>query len=451
MSADAMLKGPALKSVIIFALPIILGNAFQQFYSMVDSIVVGKYEGANALAAVGSASTVSNCLVMACSGFTAGASVVVSQLYGAGQFKDIKTTISTTLIFSITLAVAVSIIFVPLVPGIAVLTHVPEDIMDGAVTYMRIYGAGLIFLMLYNFFAAVLRSLGDSVTPLIFLIISSLLNIVGDLYFVIELKMGVAGVAWATVLSQAVSVFLCIIHVFRKSDYFRFGKGEFTFSKRLFRYVMRLGIPSAVQSTVTNMGFVFVQGLVNRFSTVNIAAYTAAMKMEGLSMVPFGGVAQAYAVFAGQNIGAGNVDRTKKGLKQCLIFISAMALTCSAVIYVVGPLLISLFVDSGETVVIERGTAYLRVYCPFLVVHGVMAIYVSMLRGVGDSFHAMLISLSDLMSRVLAAYALSLWAGFDFMGCAYAVPIGWAVASVLALYRYHSGKWMGKAVTEQEA
>lgn len=445
-SPDSMLHGSPMKSIIIFALPIILGNVFQQLYSMVDSIVVGKFVGAGALAAVGSSSTVSNCLVMACAGFTNGASVVVAQLFGADQHKDIKSTISTTLIFAVSLAIIVSLIFAPLVPAVARLVNVPDDIMAESVTYMRIYCGGLIFLMLYNFFASVLRSLGDSVTPLIFLVVSSLLNIAGDLFFVIKLNMGVAGVAWATVISQAISVVLCIIHIRRKNEYFHFGKGEFIFSKRLFRFVMRMGIPSAIQGGVTNMGFIFVQGLVNSFSTVNIAAYTAAMKLESLSMVPFGGIADAYAVFAGQNIGAGDIKRTKEGLRKSLVFMMSLAVACSALIYVIGPSLIGMFVESSETEVISRGTAYLRTYCPFLAFHGLMSLHSGFLRGAGDSVPVMVVSLADLGMRVLAAYALSLWFNIGFMGCAYAVPTGWFCAASIAIGRYLSGKWQGKAV-----
>lgn len=449
ISPDSMLRDSPLKSIILFGLPIIFGSMFQQLYSMVDSIVVGNFEGAGALAAVGSSATVCNFLVMVCAGFANGASIVVSQLFGAGEHDKIKATISTTLIFSVIFSVIMALVFAPLAPGVARLVNVPEDIMDASVTYMRIYCVGLIFLMLYNFFTAVLRSLGDSVTPLIFLVISSLLNIVGDLFFVVGLGLGVAGVAWATVIAQGVSVLLCIIHIRGKNRYFHFEKGEFVFSKQLFRYVMRMGIPSAVQNGVTNMGFIFVQGLVNSFSTMNIAAYTAAMKLESLAMVPFGGISQAFAVFAGQNIGAGEVKRTKDGLRKSLIFVLILALSCSAIIFIVGPWLIEIFVGKSETEVILRGTAYLRTFCPLLAVHAIMSLFGSFLRGAGDSIMTMFIFLTDLGMRVLAAYAISLWMGVGFMGCAYAVPIGWFCAAVLAVGRYCSGKWKDKAVVSK--
>lgn len=444
-----MLHGSPIKSIILFALPIFFGSIFQQLYSMVDSIVVGNYVGAGALAAVGSSATVCNCLIMACSGFTTGASVVVAQQFGAGKKGDIKATLSTTFIFLSLFSILLSIVSQPIAPVLARLINVPDEIFDDSVTYMRVYWAGMVFLMLYNFFAAVLRALGDSITPLIFLIVSSVLNIFGDLYFVLNLDMGVAGVAWATVLSQAVSVILCSVYVSFKSEYFKFQKGEFVFSKKLFSYVLQMGIPAALQGSVSNLGFIMVQSLVNSFSTLNIAAYTAANKMEGFSMLPIHGVTQAFAIYVGQNMGAGDVERTKKGMRQTALFLSGLSIACSALIYAIGPILIGMFVDASEVEVISRGTAYLRAFCPFLIFHALMQVFVSVLRGAGDGVMAMVSSFFDLGMRMLAAYALSLWIGIGFMGCAYAIPIGWFCSTVMALLRYRSGKWQDMAVVSK--
>ena len=450
-SPEMMLMGSPLKSIIMFGLPIVFGNVFQQLYSMVDSIVVGRFDGAGALAAVGTSATVCNCLMMACSGFSTGASVVVSQQFGAGRRGDIKTTHSTTLIFLVILSVLVSLICFPLVPGLASLIRVPEDIIGDAILYMRIYLVGLIFLMLYNFFAAVLRALGDSVTPLLFLVISSLLNIAGDLFFVVKLQMGVAGVAWATVLSQAVSVVLCVVYVAKKSEYFQYSRGEFRFSRKIFGYVLRMGIPSAIQGSISNVGFVMVQSLVNSFGTINIAAYTAANKLESFSMLPISGFAQAFAVYVGQNMGAGDVKRTREGVRVITTFMVTVSLLSSAIMYIIGPQLVGLFLDAGETEAIARGATYMRTYCPFLIFHATMQIFSSVLRGSGDSLMNMVCSLSDLGMRMLAAYALSLWIGIGFIGCAWAIPIGWFCSTLIGVTRYVSGKWQTKAVVKKEA
>lgn len=443
-SPEIMLTDNPLRSILTFGMPIVIGNIFQQLYSMVDTIVVGKYVGVNALAAVGSSATVCQMLVMACFGLSSGAGVVIAQFFGAGRRREINTTISTTLIFAVFLSIVLSIAAWPLFPGIGRLIHIPEEILSDAVLYMRIYSAGLVFLMLYNFYANILRSLGDSVTPLIFLIISSLLNIAGDLWFVIGFGLGVAGVALATVLSQAVSVILCIFYAGRKIEFFRFAKGEFRFSKELFGLVLKTGIPAMIQSAVNNLGFIIVQSLINSFGAVNIAAYTAANKMEMLSMLPVIGVTSAFAVFAGQNIGAQDIERTKQGMRSTIRFLLAVCVIMSSVMFAVGPKLIGLFVDSSEAVVISRGTAYMRTFCPFLILFALMNVYTSLLRGAGDSVMAMLCSMTDLMMRLTAAYVLSLLFGIGFMGCAIAIPIGWGSAAFVSWLRARSGKWMEK-------
>lgn len=254
-----MTTGSPLKMIILFGIPILIGSLFQQLYNMVDSIVVGNYVGANALAAVGASSNVSMFLVAASSGLTTGASVVVAQLVGAQQTERIKRSISTTLIFLLVLSVVLSVAGALLSDVFCRWLNVPDNIFEDSVTYLRIYMLGVVFMVLYNFFAAILRSLGDSTTPLIFLIISSLLNIAGDLWFVLGLGWGVAGVAWATVLAQAVSVLLCSIYVNRCIAYFHFGRGEFCFDRPLFREILRIGVPSALQGSVMSLGFLLVQ------------------------------------------------------------------------------------------------------------------------------------------------------------------------------------------------
>ena len=445
-----MLTASPLQSVVSFGIPIFFGSIFQQLYSMVDSIVVGKFVGSHALAAVGSSAVLSFYFVRVCMGFSAGSTVVVAQQYGAGRQSEVRTTISTTLIFLVLLSIAVSAVGMPLLPVFARMTHIPDEILQESLTYLRITMAGLIFTMLYNLFAGILQALGDSVTPLIFLVISSILSILGDLFCVIRLGMGVAGVALATLAAQAVSVLLCAIYVRRRVPYFQFERGTFRFDRTIFRMVLRMGVPAAIQGGLMEMGFIFVQSLVNSFSTVNIAAYAAASKMENFSMMPLHAVSQGYSVFVGQNMGAGNVQRTKKGLGQVTLLSCALALVSSAVIWIIGPNLIRLFVKASETEVIRRGTAYLRTFSPFLVMHAVMQMFCSTLRGAGDSVWSTVAASSDLAGRLIAAYALSLGLGLGFMGCAWAIPIGWTVSVLVGGARYFSGKWTDMAVVRRK-
>lgn len=441
-----MTKGSPLKLIIMFGLPILFGSIFQQLYSMVDSIVVGRFVSAGALAAVGATGNISGLLISAATGLTTGASIVSAQLMGAKQTDRIKASISTTLIFTLILSVIISIVGALGAGKLCEWTRVPEDIFEDSVTYLRIYMIGLVFLMLYNFFASMLRSFGDSTTPLVFLIISSILNIIGDLWFVIGLHMGVAGVAWATVLSQAISVILCIIYVSHKVEYFKFAKGEFRFDKGLFREILRMGIPSALQGSVMSLGFVLVQGLINSFGSNYIAAYTAASKMEMLSHLPVDSFAMGYAVYVGQNMGAGNVERTKDGLRKTLIMTSALCVVLAVLLFGIGEQLVGLFVDESETIVIQYGAQFLRTFAPFTVLFAAMNVYNSTLRGAGDSVFSMAAMMCDLGFRVIAAYILCSIPSIGFLGIAYAIPTGWAAAALISFIRYRTGKWQTKTV-----
>lgn len=441
-----MLNGPILPRILTFSLPIFLGSVFQQLYNMVDSIVVGKYVSADALAAVGSTGTISMLLIGIMMGFPTGASVVAAQFAGAGHKHKIKSTISTTLWFLLGLAVVLTVIGLALSETIMQLVNVPENIFADAVTYFRIFIAGMLFMSLYNFFASFLRALGDSTTPLIFLIISSVLNIVGDLLFVIVFRMGVAGVAWATVLSQAVSVVLCFIYVSRTSEYFQFKKGELVFDKVLFRSILRLGLPASLQSSITSLGMITVQGLINSYGSVCMAAYTSANKMEGLSHLPVMGLSQALSLYTGQNIGARQIDRARKGLVQSIVFALALSLVMAGIIILAGPYIMRLFVNDTDVQVIEIGANFMKIWAPFILFHAAAQSYVAFLRGSGDSIAAMISMFFDLGVRTVFAYVFAIGLDMGFMGIAYSLPCGWVACAAFAFIRYLSGKWKSKAV-----
>ena len=441
-----MLHGSILKGIITFSLPILLGNVFQQLYSMVDSIIVGKYVSANALAAVGSTATISMMLVGIMMGFPTGASVVAAQFAGAGQTEKIRRTISTTLYFLLGLAVVLALAGLILAPSIMRWVNVPEELLPDALAYFRIYLGGMVFMSLYNFFASFLRALGDSVTPLIFLIVSSLLNIVGDLFFVLVLHMDVPGVAIATVLAQGISVALCWMYVSRTSKYFKFQKGEMVFDKALFKDILRLGLPSSIQMSITSLGMVMVQGLINSFGAVSMAAYTSANKMEQLCAVPMSGVSMALSFFVGQNIGAGNQARAKKGLAWSLAFCVSFAAVMSTILYFTGHTIMHLFVNDSDVEVINVGAAFMRLWAPLLFCHGVSQCFVSFLRGAGDSLNSMIAMFFDLGVRTIMAYVFALALGMGFMGIAYSIPCGWIGCSLYAAILFFTGIWKRKAV-----
>ena len=445
-----MTQGPILGRLIQFCLPIFLGLVFQQFYNMVDSIVVGKYVSADALAAVGTCAPLVQFLIGIMAGFNMGASVVASQLIGAEKRDEIKPTISTTAIVLIIISLTITVLAVSFATPIMHLLSVPDNILPDTVTYFRIFSAGCIFLALYNFFASFLRSLGDSTTPLIFLIISSILNIAGDLFFVLVLKHGVDGVAYATVIAQAVSVVLCILYVSKRNEYFSFKKGEFRFDKTLFRSILRLGIPSSLQTGLSSIGMLAVQRLINSYGSVCIASYTAANKMEMICNLPVTSVSQGLSLFVGQNIGAGKTDRAKKGMWLSMSFSAVIGILLSIAIYTFGPNLMKLFVNDGDIEVINIGAQFMRIWAPLVVAHGISQIVVSFLRGSGDSIWAMICMISDLIGRTIMAYIFALAAGMGFLGIAYAIPCGWIITVIIAFSRFFTGGWQKKAVVNRK-
>ena len=445
-----MTSGPILKQLLVFGAPIFLGSVFQQLYSMVDSIVVGNYVGSDALASVGSASVISNCLVMVATGLTTGASVVVAQLAGAKQFERIRHAISTTLIFAFFVAFGATAAGLLFAPDIIRWVRVPEGLRADSVAYLRIYVGGILFLMLYNFFSAMLCALGDSKTPLIFLVIASLLNIAGDLWFVLVFRMGVPGVALATVLAQGISVILCAVHCARKVEAFRFQKGEFRFYRTLFGDILRLSVPSALQFSLASLGLVLVQGLINSFGEIPMAAYTAASKLEGVSHLPIESISMSLSVFVGQNIGAGSTKRVKTGLQRALLASAGICTVIAVLVYTLGPQLIALFVggeDKNAEEVIRIGAAFMRIWAPLTVAFAVMNCFTSVLRGAGDAIFVMTASFADLGGRLVMAYVLAIGFQIGFMGIAYAMFSGWLLSLIISVLRYVSGRWKNKAIS----
>lgn len=441
-----MLEGPILSRILVFSFPIFLGLVFQTFYNLVDSIVVGKYVSADALAAVGTTSPISMLLVGMMTGFSVGASVVAAQFLGAGQKEKIKPTISTTFWFLLFFSLFLIAVGLLLSSNIMHWVNVPDNIYDDTVAYFRIYVLGLLFMAMYNFFASFLRSVGDSTTPLFFLIISSVLNIFGDLFFVLVLHKGVAGVAWATVIAQGISVVLCIAYTRRRNEYFQFDQGEMVFDKTLFKDILRLGLPSGIQASITGIGFVMVQSLINSYGSVSIAAYTAASKMEQITNLPMSGVAQGLALFIGQNIGAGQEKRAKTGLYQSTAFVVLISALMSGLILLFGPSLMQMFVNAEDAQVIEVGARFMRIWAPLIVLHAIQECFVSFLRGAGDSLFSMISMFFDLITRTVMAYVFALGVGLEFMGIAWAIPCGWLLAALCSVLRYFSGRWRSKSV-----
>jgi putative MATE family efflux protein len=441
-----MTKGSVARQIIIFAIPLFIGNIFQQLYNMVDAVVVGRFVGKNALAAVGTSFPAMFLLVALVMGLTMGASVVVSQLFGAGDLKKMRRALSTAFIFLLICALSLTLIGILAARSLLLLLKTPPEIIDDASIYLKIIFAGLLFMFLYNTIAAFLRALGDSRTPLYFLIISSLLNMGLDLLFVLRFKMGVAGVGWATVISQAVSVILCIIYIYKRVELLRLKPRDLIFDRELFALSVRLGIPASIQQTVVSFGMIAVQGLVNSFGSVTMAAYTAAARIDSIAMMPIMNLGLAVSTFTAQNIGAGNLERVRRGYRRTLAMVAACCVATSAVILLFGPKLIELFIDAREVEVIAQGNDYITVVSFFYILLGLLFVTNGVLRGSGDMIVSMASTIVNLTVRVIFAYFLSSRAEIGYHGIWWSIPIGWGCGFIVAYTRYRSGKWTVKAV-----
>jgi putative MATE family efflux protein len=446
-----MTKGPEFRQILLFTVPMLIGAVFQQMYNMVDSIVVGRYVGPNALAAVGTSFPVIFLLVSMVVGLTVGSGVVISQYYGAKQHEKLRRSVSTALIFQMGAGLLVSGVGILLARPLLVLLNTPPEILGSAVSYMHIYLGGMIFSFVYNSLAGFLRALGDSRTPLYFLMISTVSNIILNIYFVAVRGWGVKGVAWATVISVALASVLLTVYVYRRVPLLAIGRGEWVFDLSIFRQVLRIGIPSAVQQSVASMGFMAVQSLINSFGGATMAANTAAARLDSFALMPIMNLGMALSTFAGQNIGAGQIERVKRGLKATWVMVATCAVSMSLLVYIFGPQLLQMFVKAEEVEVISRGMEYLKIVSVFYLLFGTMNIFNSVLRGAGDNMVPMYTIIVDLGVRVAVAYWLTSIPAISYRGVWWAIPAGWGVACVIPSIRFFSGAWKDKAVVKTVA
>lgn len=442
-------EGKPLKLLFFFSLPMLMGNLFQQLYNMVDSIVVGNFVGADALAAVGASFPVVFLSVALASGLSMGCNVVISQLFGGGYIREMKTTISTALISQFILSICVTIIGELISPGLLRLLKTPENIMTDSLIYLQIYFGGSIFLFLYNTLNGIYNALGNSKTPLYFLMISTLTNIVLDLLFVIKFHWGVAGVALATLIAQgicAVLSFLTIIKYLKQLEDEPESKTEekhSVFHVSAIQRIAKVGIPSMIQQSIVSVSMLMMQGLVNSYGSIYIAGYTAATKIDSLAMLPNMNFSNAISSYTAQNIGANKPERVKEGYKANLLMVVIFSIIITSTIFLFGPWLLNLFMDSDLNVeAIKYGMSYMRIVSSFYILMGIMFTSNGLLRGSGDMKFFMASSLFNLMSRIIIAYSLAPHIGS--IAIAWSIPIGWFIGASISFLRFKSGKWLNK-------
>lgn len=435
----SMTEGSPVRCMVTFAIPMILGNLFQQLYNLADSMIVGKLVGQEALAAVGVSTAITMLFVMVAVGTGIGCSVVISQLFGAEKIKEMKTAISTALISIMVFSLLLSIIGRVFSRSILRLMGTPGDIFAGAETYMNIYFYGFFFLFLYNAFSAVFNALGDSKKPLYFLLFSSAFNIGLDLLFVGKFGWGIAGAAWATFIAQALSAALSFGVLLYKLAQIRCESFRY-FDGGMLVNMTRVAIPTIVQQSMVSVGMLLIQTVVNRFGQVFIAGYTAACKIDGIAIVPMVNAGNAVSTFVAQNMGAGKPERAKKGYHIGLVMAMGIGLLIGVIMFFFGDACVGAFMDAAKDgAAIAVGAKYISLVSMFYFIMGAMSATNSVLRGAGDMGWFMCVTLVSLALRVFLTFLLAdATAGMIII---WANPIGWAVGLLIAYCRYRQGGW----------
>lgn len=438
-------KGNVAGVILKFALPMLLGNVFQQLYSIVDAIIVGKFLGKDALASVGASFPIIFTIIALVIGIGGGASVVISQYFGARDYDKVRRAIDTVNIFLLFTGIGISIIGILSSRWLFTLLQLPEELMAPAITYLNIYLVGMVVFFGFNGTTSILRGIGDSKTPLYFLIVATIVNIGLDLLFVVVLKWGIAGAAWATVISQVIAFTSLIIYINRTHNLVRFAIKGLVFDWEIFKHSIRIGLPTGIQQTFVALGMMALMGIVNTFGTDVIAGYTAAGRIDSIAGLPAMSISMALSVFVGQNLGAGKIERIRAGLKAALLIGSVTSLTTTFAAILWAEPLMRIFTTDPN--VISVGKEYLVIVSLFYLVFSTMFVFTGLLRGAGATLIPMFITLFSLwLVRIPLAWFLSKHIGVQ--GIWWSIPIAWFLGMIFSYIYYKMGHWKNKAVVK---
>ncbi|WP_333648463.1 MATE family efflux transporter [Lacrimispora sp.] len=426
-----MTTGNPTKKILLFSLPIFLGNVFQQIYSMSDTLVVGRFLGKEALAAVGSSSALVVFINAILIGLCMGSGILFAEFYGAKKYKQLSDAVSTTVIFIFSVTVFISAVCIIFLDPLVRMFQVPEDALVLSKSYLRIIFAGLPFMFLYNIASAVLRAAGDSKTPLIFLILASVINVAFDFILVIYTPLGVKGPAWSTFAAQFFSGIPLCIFALKKLDFLDIG---FRFNKTMFIRVAKYSLLTSLQQSIMNFGILLVQGLVNSFGIVAMAAFTAGVRIDSFAYMPAQDFGNAFATYIAQNKGAGKTERIREGFHSAILCSTVFCGIISAAVCFFAPNLIALFVPDDKAV-IEAGVQYLRIEGAFYVLIGYLFLHYGFYRGLGHFYTSTVLTLISLGIRVAFSYAL-VWLGFGLSSIWWSIPMGWALADIAGFIWY---------------
>lgn len=430
-----MTQGNITRHIITFALPLLIGNLFQQLYNTVDTWVVGNYVSNEAFSAVGTVGPIINMLIGFFMGLSSGAGVVISQYYGAKRYDKVHHTVHTAIVMTLVLGVVFTGVGLAMTPYMLRLMNTPDNVMPESTEYLTIYFSGIIGLMLYNMGAGILRAVGDSQRPFYFLVVCAVMNTVLDLVFVLGFGMGVEGVALATILSQGTSAILVIVTLIRTSTCIKLHLRDLRIHWDMLKKIFRVGIPAAIQMAITAFSNIFVQSYINYFGDNCMSGWTAYAKVDQLLFLPMQSIALASTTFVGQNLGCNLIDRAKKGVRQSLLIAVAATLIMMVPVLVFASPVVAFFNDKPE--VVEYGTLLLRWLSPFYVLCCFNQIYSGALRGAGNSRAPMIIMLSSFVVFRQAYLFIMAKICNEIIPIAMSYPAGWLLCSALTTIYYH--------------
>lgn len=434
------------KLILQFALPMVAGNVFQQLYNVVDSIIIGNYIGDEALAAVGASFPIIFLLISLVVGLGSGFTIIVSQYFGAKRFDMVRRTVDTTYVILFFASIVITVVGIFFSEPIFKLTDLPDEVLPEAQNYLNLYFTGTIFFFGFNGTSSILRGMGDSKTPLYFLIIATISNIFLDLLFVVVFEWGVEGAAIATIISQAGAFITAIFYLNKRHEIVNLSFRKYIFDKEIFRNSVRIGLPSGLQQTFVAVGMIALYGIVNQFGTTTIAAYSVATRIDSFASMLAMNFAAALAAFVGQNLGANKPERIKAGLRSTWITTSIISVTISGIVILFGEQMMGFFTPNPE--VIALGNEYLIIVSSFYIIFSTLFVINAVLRGAGDTLIPMFSTLFALwIVRVPASYLLA--DKYGVTGIWWAVPLGWGAGMILAWLYYLTGRWKTKGVLKQ--
>ena len=438
--STVMTEGSIWKKILFFSIPLILGNLFQQLYNTVDSIIVGNYIGSEALAAVGSSGSLINLLIGFCIGASAGAGVVIAQFYGAQDREGVRKAVHTTIAIAIAAGAVLTVVGIVATPILLKAMGTPQEVFDQASIYLKVYFGGILFSVVYNMSAGILNAVGNSKRSLVYLMIAATSNIFLDLLFVVVLKMGIVGAAIATDISQLLSCIFIILFIVRSEDVYRVKLKDIRCYDNLLGKILKIGLPTGVQNIVISLSNVIVQSSVNSFGAVAMAGFAAYIKVDGFNILPVLSFSMAATTFVGQNVGAGRLDRVKKGM-YVSVAMGIIYTVCTGILLLTfAPQVIGVFTQNGK--VVEYGVYIMKFFCPFYWMLGILHILAGTIRGTGKTMQAMVVFLFSLcIFRVLwiwGAMSVSHKIGGVMLG----YPLSWLVGLVMILIYVWKGNWM---------